>query len=269
MKNNLIIFFKSILIGASALIPGVSGGTMAIALGLYARLLRSVSRFFENAKNNALFLTVFIAGSLVGIFSLSGAVLWLFENYRLPVIYFFIGCVLGSIPMLFRQGGTKTIKSADVLWVLAGYLAVMSVSGMSGASCVIDSGYFAQFLILAGAGAVIAIAFILPGISTSYMLLLLGIYDSTLNALQSGNISFLTPIALGALIGTLITARILENALKRYTKATYMLIIGFVLGSVFEIIPSFPSGINLLICPLTLASGFVAIKLILRFSEEK
>ncbi len=268
MKSYVINFFKSIIIGASALIPGVSGGTMAIALGIYDRLLRSVSRFRDDLIKNTLFLSVFAIGSIVGILAFSGWVLWLFESFRLPVMYFFIGCVLGSIPMLFRRGGVTNIKIGDVFWVLVGYLIVMSISRLPTGSCLVDGYYFMQFLMLMAAGAIIAVAFILPGISTSYMLLLLGIYDTTLKAVQNANFSFLVPIIIGVFVGTIITARILENAMTRHKKHTYMLIVGFVLGSVFEIIPALPTGINIIICFATFALGFVCIKLILRYSEE-
>ena len=269
MKNYIINFFKSIIIGASALIPGVSGGTMAIALGIYDRLLRSVSRFFDDTIKNSVFLFVFTAGSLIGIIAFSGWVLWLFESYRMVVMYFFIGCVVGSIPMLFRKGGITNIKIGDVLWVLLGYLAVMSVSKIPTGSCLVDGYYFLQFLMLMAAGALIAIAFILPGISTSYMLLILGIYDKTLTSIQNADFSFLIPIIIGVFAGTLITARILENAMANHKKHTYMLIVGFVLGSVFEIIPALPAKEYIIPCVLTFILGFVSIKLILHFSEEK
>lgn len=268
MKSAIINFFKSIIIGASVLIPGVSGGTMAIALGVYDRLLRAVSRFGDDVKHNSAFLAVFTAGGALGIFTLSRGVLWLFENFRLPSIYFFIGCVLGSIPMLFRRSGIVCIKAADILFVLIGYLCVTWVSLIPVGSCIVGGYYFLKFIMLVAAGVVIAIAFILPGISTSYMLLLLGIYDTVLSAVKSGNLGFLAPLFLGALAGTLMTARILENALEYHKKHTYMLIIGFVLGSVFEIIPALPTGINLIVCVLTFSCGFVAIKLILRYTEE-
>ncbi len=268
MKSAVINFIKSIIIGASALIPGVSGGTMAIALGMYDRLLRAVSHFNENIKENTAFLAVFVLGGTTGVLALSRGVLWLFQNFRLPSIYFFIGCVTGSIPMLFRRSGIVCVKISDIAFVLLGYLCVTWISCIPTGSCLISGYYFLKFIMLAAAGAVIAIAFILPGISTSYMLLLLGIYDTALSSLRSGNVAFLAPIFLGALIGTLMTARILENALEYHKKHTYMLIIGFVLGSVFEIIPALPTGINIAVCVFTFSLGFIFIKLILRYTED-
>ncbi len=268
MRSAVINFFKSILIGASALIPGVSGGTMAIALGVYDRLLRAVSRFKEDIRHNAAFLAVFGVGAAIGLLTLSGWVLWVFNTYRMPMIYLFIGCVFGSIPMLFRRGGVSQIHISDTFWVLAGYLCVTWVSQIPAGSCMVGSIYFLNFLMLMAAGVVIAIAFILPGISTSYMLLLLGIYDITLKAVQNWNFAFLAPMVLGVLVGTVITTRILEDALERYKKQTYMLIVGFVFGSVFEIIPGLPMGYDVIVCALTFAAGFLAVKLILRYSEE-
>lgn len=268
MRSAVINFFKSIIIGASALIPGISGGTMAIALGVYDRLLRAVSRFKEDAAHNTAFLAIFFLGGAIGIFALSGWVLWIFNTYRLPMIYLFIGFVFGSIPMLFRRGGVNQIKMSDTFWVLMGYLCVTWVAKIPAGSCLVSGIYFLNFLMLMAAGVVIAIAFILPGISTSYMLLLLGIYDMTLKSVQNFNFGFLAPLLLGVLVGTIITARILEDALERYKKQTHMLIVGFVFGSVFEIIPTFPMGYDVIVCALTFAAGFLAVKLILRYSEE-
>ncbi len=269
MKTSVINFFKSVLIGASALIPGISGGTMAIALGIYDTLLRSLSRFCEDKRKNTLFLTVFVLGAGIGIVMFSGWVLWLFNTFALPMIYFFIGCVFGSVPMLFRRGGVKKIKIGDVLWVLLGYLCVTGVSQLPVGLCVIEGSYLFKFVMLLAAGVIIAAAFILPGISTSYILLLLGIYDITLTAIYSFNIAFLLPLVAGGLVGTFLCARILENALKRHSKQSYMLIIGFVLGSVFEIVPGLPVGAESFVCVLTFALGFLLIKIILRYSEEK
>ncbi|MBE7026096.1 MAG: DUF368 domain-containing protein [Ruminococcaceae bacterium] len=269
MKGVIINFLKSVIIGASALIPGISGGTMAIALGIYDALLRSLSRFCENKRKNVLFLLVFVLGAAVGIVAFSGWVLWLFNTFALPMIYFFIGCVFGSVPMLFRRGGIKKIKIVDALWVLLGYLCVTGVSGLPVGLCVVDGSYLFKFIMLFAAGIVIAVAFILPGISTSYILLLLGIYDITLNAVYSFNVAFLLPLVIGALAGTFVCARILENALHRYKGQSYMLIIGFVIGSVFEIVPSLPVGAEIFVCALTFGLGFLLIKIILRYSEEK
>lgn len=269
MKNLAINFVKSLIIGASALIPGISGGTMAIALGIYDRLLRAVSRFSDNIMRNAVFLAVFIFGSGIGILAFSGWVLWLFESFRLPVMYFFIGCVLGSIPMLFRRGGVVSIKISDVLWVLVGYLSVMSISHLPTGACIVGCGSFLRFFMLLAAGTIIAIAFILPGISTSYMLLLLGIYDTVLKAIQAVSLPFLLPLGAGMFIGTLLTARALENAMTRHKEHTYMLIVGFVLGSVFEIIPALPVGFNIPVCIFSFVLGFIFIKLILHYTEER
>ena len=243
MRSVIINFLKSIVIGASAFIPGISGGTMAIALGVYDRLLRCVSHFKDNMRQNAAYLTVFAVGASVGLLTLSGWVLWMFNTYRLPMIYLFIGCVFGSIPMLFRRGGVSQIGISDTFWVLAGYLCITWIAQIPAGSCLVGGVYVLNFLML-------------------------GIYDISQRAVQSWNFAFLVPLILGVLAGTLITTRILEDALERHRKQTYMLIVGFVLGSNFEIIPGFPMGYEIIVCVLTFAAGFLAVKLILRYSEE-
>lgn len=111
------------------------------------------------------------------------------------------------------------------------------------------------FLLLI-AGIVISIALILPGISTSFMLLMLGLYSITLNAINTLNIKFLITILIGILIGTIVTSKILEYLLNKYPSRTYMLILGFVIGSIIPIYPGLPNGINILYAIIVFVFGF-------------
>ena len=261
-------FLKSVIVGASILIPGISGATMVIALGIYDRLLRAIAYLKKSTPQNILFLMTFIAGTLIGAGAFSRLVLHVFRIYELYMIYFFVGCVIGSIPMLFRRGGVKTIKIADAIWVLLGYLCVVWVAMLPVGLCITYENYLLRFIMLVAAGMIVGIAFILPGISTSYILLLLGIYDSVLYAIQNVEIAFLLPVGFGCIIGIFVISWILLNAFERHKKQTYMLMIGFMLGSVFEIIPKLPIAYECIICAFTFVLGFIIVKLVLRYSEN-
>ncbi|MEG2199952.1 MAG: DUF368 domain-containing protein, partial [Anaerovorax sp.] len=114
-------------------------------------------------------------------------------------------------------------------------------------------------LTLLVAGVAIAIALVLPGISASYLLLLLGIYDLTLQAISDFNVAYLAPIAIGVIVGTLLSAKLLEREMKRHPQFTYMLIIGFMLGSLMEVFPGIPTGMDILYCMVTFVIGLVVI----------
>jgi putative membrane protein len=116
-----------------------------------------------------------------------------------------------------------------------------------------------HFLMLILAGVIIAVALILPGISASYILLMLDMYDLTLIALKEFNLFYLVPLTVGVLGGTFLTAGILEREMHRHPQFTYMLIIGFVLGSLVQVFPGIPSGAEILPCILTFAAGLAVI----------
>ena len=92
MKHYFITFGKSLIVGSTMLVPGVSGGSMAMILGIYTKLIHAVSSFMKDKLHNAFFLSVFLAGSLLGIVSFSKPILHLIETYPMPMLYFFMVC---------------------------------------------------------------------------------------------------------------------------------------------------------------------------------
>ena len=102
------------------LVPGVSGGTMAIILGIYDKLISAVSNIFVSFKKSFLFLLQILCGGLVGVFALSGLILWLIELWKLPMTYFFIGAIAGSIPMLVKKSDIKLKKLYNVSFAFIG-----------------------------------------------------------------------------------------------------------------------------------------------------
>ncbi len=121
-------------------------------------------------------------------------------------------------------------------------------------------GFFLLFL----AGLLVSVALVLPGISASYMLLLLGLYEITLSAIDRMELLFLSPLILGVLVGILLTTRLLETAMQRFPTASYLMIAGFAAGSVTEVFPGFPSEIHIFICAVTLLAGFFSTLLLSR-----
>ena len=125
-----------------------------------------------------------------------------------------------------------------------------------------------SFLLLALSGFIAAVALILPGISVSYLLLLMGLYSETMRAISTLYFPFLIPLALGLVLGILLTTKLLETAMKKHPQPTYLIILGFILGSIVTIFPGVPTSWDILYCILTLAAGYAAIRLLSR-AEEK
>lgn len=263
MKNRIVTFIKGFIIGGTMLVPGFSGGTMAIILGIYEELITSVSGFFRNVKKNTAFLALFSTGGIAGMLMFSKSILSLLDAYRMPVLYFFIGAVIGGIPMIIKSCGLKRLNMTSALYVIAGAVAVLSLA-------LIPKGIFnpdkmfsvSGFLILLAAGFFAAIALVLPGISVSFVLLILGIYEEIIAAMDSFNIPYLAVVGAGLVLGIITTTRALEYAMKNYTRPSYLIILGFVLGSVLPIFPGAPSGADVFICAVTFISGIALVQLL-------
>jgi len=251
---------KGLAVGASMLIPGVSGGTMAIILGIYDKLIVAISSFFYHKRQSLFVLGSFLLGSLLGIFLFAHPLLYLTENYTMLMMYFFIGAIAGSIPMIYRKARTIGFTPAVILYPLlgAGFVLLFSFLPSNFFTSGTNSA-LTDYLLLALAGLVAAIALILPGISVSYMLLLLGMYDKTIRALSELYFPFLFPLALGLLLGIFLTTRALEKAMTNYPQATYLIILGFIIGSVASVFPGWPTGPTLIFCPLLFVFGFLLI----------
>ncbi len=251
---------KGLIVGASMLIPGASGGTMAIILGIYDDLIHAVSTLRKNVKSNVLLLGPFTVAVVAGIVLFSGPMLSAVTMWNKPMMFLFMGAIIGSIPPLYKKVAVSKIKPVNM--VVASFGMVIGITTMFLPEGILKVGVgfnLINFLIIAFAGIIIAVALVLPGISASYILLMMGIYDMTLNALREIDLLFLTPLAVGILSGTFLTAGILEKAMKKHPQFTYMLIIGFMLGSLFEVFPGLPGSDEIVFCVLTFAAGISAI----------
>ena len=267
-KKIFIEASKGVATGASMLIPGVSGGTMAIILGFYDKLISAVSSFFKDPKKN--FITLLIYGGSIGlgILIFANFLLFVTNNFPMPMMYLFTGAVLGSIPMLYKKTGLKVFPIRNIIFPLLGIAIVLLLDKLPTDLISFNAKMgLTEYIILIAAGVIIAIALVLPGISVSYMLLVLGIYQPTLQAIESFNFAFIIPLGLSVLLGVFITTRFLEYAMKKYSDATFLLIIGFVIASIKDIFPGLPSGLNIITCILTFALGFALILYISKFSD--
>lgn len=239
---------KGMAIGAATLVPGVSGGTMAIILGIYDDLIHSISSFLDDWKKNTLFLLEVGFGALLSMLLFSRFLENAVKSYPHIMQFLFMGIIIGGLPVLYR----KSVESGkrdkfDFVFLMLGFAMVLLMSAEPEAIDIMAASQGAlSMILLAAAGVIIAIALILPGISGSYMLLILGLYGTTLNAINTMKIQFLIPLGLGIAAGTLATTKIIEYFLQKYPSKTYMLIMGFVAGSLIPVFPGIPEmGVSL------------------------
>lgn len=261
--KNFIYIIKGIIIGIATLVPGVSGGTMAIILDLYDDMIKSINTFFKDIKNNAIFLLTVGLGVIIGIFAFSRLIESFLNQYYLPMLYLFIGAVAGGIPVLYKKTTIGNKSKKDWFYFVIGVLIILLMSVNSGVIVnLADSTGILRFAFLIFAGIIIAIALILPGISTSFMLLVIGLYDVTLKAINNLDFAYLIPICVGVFLGVIAVTKMLAKYIDEKPRQTYMLILGFVMGSVIELYPGLPIGLDLIASIITFIVGLVIIRYI-------
>ena len=233
------VFIKGLMIGGTMTVPGISGGTMAILLEIYEPLLQALGNLRKEFFGSMGFLMIFGCGAASGMIVFSGALLSLMERYPYVTAYFFMVMVAAGIPALLRQ---VSLKWQNFWAVLAGMGCVVFLDCLPGQLFALGQIHGPQGVLLQVAGGIIvAVALILPGISVSQMLVMLGIYEPILRALQSGRFLSVLPLAVGTILGTLFLAGVLEKALRKHPNEMYLLILGFVVSSLWKLYPGLPA----------------------------
>lgn len=243
MFAHLKVFFKGMLMGAADIVPGVSGGTIAFITGIYERLINAIKSmlpaFFSLLKERQLvafwqqidghFLLVLVAGILASVLSLASLITYLLSAHPIPLWAFFFGLILASVWAVGKQLPRVNLPVLSALCI--GFIFAWLLTGITPGQAeattlnVFFSGYIA------------ICAMILPGISGSFILLMLGSYELVLSAIKNFDIALLSVFAGGCLCGLLSIANLLAWALRRFHAATLALLIGFMLGALNKVWP--------------------------------
>ena len=295
--KQLEILLKGLWIGGTMTVPGVSGGTMAILVGIYDRLIGAVSglvpgrngatsgqeqaekadgscaggvdgarkqgldwtSYRKKAFASILFLTVFLLGAGLGMLLFAKLISGLLEQ---PVAggyvrFFFLGAVAGGMPLILASAKVKKFS----LWLLV--LPVIGAALVYGLNFLPEemfsletAGGVGAFLLKLAGGILLAIALVLPGVSASQMLYTLGIYEELISCISDFRLLPLIPLGIGTALGTVLVTKTLDMLMKRYPKQTFLIIFGFILGSLPELFPQNVAG-NYLLCGVCVAVGFL------------
>lgn len=237
MGNMIWLLIGGAVFGIANVIPGVSGGTMAVVMGIYDDLIDAVGNFFKDWKKNLKFLLPFLIGAGVAILLFSTLIKMLLENYSTQVNFFFLGLILGSVPMIWSKAFKSKAQITGIIGLLAG-LAIMilmtyfSPEESTAAFTTLNVG---RFFLLLVSGFIAAITMIIPGVSGSMMLLIIGVYYTVIGAVSELNILLLIPTAIGILLGLLIGTKLIAICMKKFSHVTYCTILGLVIGSVLPV----------------------------------
>lgn len=208
-----------------------------VLFGLYEKLVNSVLNFFKDIKKNFTFLFPIGLGVFVGVFLFGNILKFLFDRYYMPTSFAFIGLILGSIPLVIKQAHINKVSFLHILCMLVTFsfsLYLVALEGNITNSLTFNSN---SFLIIAGI--ITSAGIVIPGVSKTVILMLLGIYEIYISAIASLNLSVLFPIGIGFIIGGFLFLVLINFLFKIAKSYTYFAIVGFVLGSIFVIYPGF------------------------------
>lgn len=236
-------FLCGLVFGTANVIPGVSGGTMLVVFGIFDRLTDAISgvkRIFKNFP----FLLTFALGAGAGILVSAKVISQMFTSFGVQTNMFFIGLILGGIPLIYRLGtAEKKPKPLCILpfviamaFVIA--LAVLEKLNIFSLTAETVEGFDLVFsLKMVGSAAVAAVTMIIPGISGSFVMMLLGVYETIIGALSSFNFYVIIPFAIGAVVGIVVGAKLISMLIAKNRLMVYSALMGLVIGSVYAILP--------------------------------
>ena len=246
-KDLVTTYIKGMAMGAADIVPGVSGGTIALIAGIYERLINAIGSIGPNLWQvyrrqgsikglldiwrhvDATFLLVLVLGIATSFATLSGLIKYLLDNQPLLIWSFFFGLVVATVGILLGEIKRWNVARAGLF--ILGIVAAVGISSMP----LITTEPSLPYIFFAGAIAICAM--ILPGISGSFILLLLGVYDRVLEAVHSFNLPIIFTLMAGMITGLLLFTRALKWLLSRYYQGTLALLTGFIAGSLVKVWP--------------------------------
>ncbi len=275
-------FLKGVVIGIANIVPGVSGGTMMVSMGIYDKLIHCITHLFSEFKKSLLFLLPIAVGMVAAIGASSFGLTYLFDNFPIQTNLLFIGLILGGLPAIGKKVKGKGIKVGHMIAFLFFFVMVvgLAVMGETEGAAADISFSFGNVLILFGVGIIASATMVIPGVSGSMVLMLMGFYYPVLNAVKDffkalaamdmnailAGCGILIPFGLGVVAGIFGIAKLVEIIFEKFPLYAYWGIIGLIVSSPIAILlmgtyPA-PTVISLVTGAVAFfAGGIIAMKL--------
>lgn len=236
--NGFLNVVKGIFIGAGAIVPGVSSGVLCVIFGIYEKLLDAVLNFFKDIKQNVKFLFPIVLGVGIGVLIFSNALNYVLYEFPTQTKSIFIGLIIGTIPSLLKEVNEKEkFHPQNLIYLLIALgIGIISVILENRISIIRDIGDINIFYLVI-CGAMMSLGIIVPGVSSTIILMLLGVYPVYLQSIATINLPVLIPMGIGLLLGSIIVMKITKRLLEKYYAKTFYSIIGFTIGSIFVLFP--------------------------------
>ncbi|MDE5698282.1 MAG: DUF368 domain-containing protein [Lachnospiraceae bacterium] len=283
MKEFIVNILRGMVIGIANVIPGVSGGTMMVSMGIYDKLILVLTHFIRRMKEAVALLVPILVGMLlsIAIFAKIFSEI-LFPRFPLQTNLFFIGLILGGLPVIYGKVKGNTIRIPQIIAFVLFFVMVVGFAlvGEGGGSSADISFSVGNVIRLFGVGIIAAATMVIPGVSGSMIMMILGYYNTIIdtinafiNALKAFDIAamldtfvVLVPFGLGVVVGIVAVAKLIEFMLKRFPLVTYWAIIGLIVASPFAILIMMEIGaigvVEILTGVVLLAVGFfISLKL--------
>ena len=274
--ENILLILKGVIIGIANIIPGVSGGTLMITLGIYEDVINTISHFFSNWKKSIKFVCLLGIGMVISILILSKIISVCLDKYPFPTTFFFVGLIMGGIPLLWKKIEASKTKISNWTAFLITFGLILLFTFLKSGNYIVsleNLGLYDYFKLLI-VGVISAATMVIPGVSGSFVLMLLGYYEPIVNTIKdltkidllSTNLLILAPFGIGIILGIILVSKLIEYLFKKYPIKTYYGVFGFVLASLIAIILPLlkvnPSLIEVLLSiVLVIIGGLIAYKL--------
>ncbi|TVQ97294.1 MAG: DUF368 domain-containing protein [Spirochaetaceae bacterium] len=237
---------RGVGIGVANIIPGVSGGTIAVVTGIYDEIVDAFGNFFKSEggwKRNLLFLLPVVVGILLGNIAFARVIGFLLETLPEATTFGFIGLILGSTPYLLKRSGVQRVSLSHLLLFAVGMAVVlwMGLTTRPAESPPITDITPITAAIIFVAAFIASIAMIIPGVSGSFLLLLIGMYSTLRYGFSTVNIPLIGLFVGGTMFGVVLVSKGISALLRRYHSGTYVVIIGLVIGSAIALFPGISS----------------------------
>lgn len=252
MIKRLLGLIYGALWGMAHIVPGLSGGTLLVIFGCYDTVCQAFALNFKEIKKHIIFFILFGIGAVAGVVGFIHAVMYMFEHFNVQTNLFFMGLIIGGIPLILRLAREDEKISAKCLFpFLLGLIIVLGFFfidkfGLLAADAA-ETMSFATVARLVIGAFVAAIAMVVPGISGASILIAVGIYEPVMEAVKSFDFTILIPAGVGLLLGIVLGAKAIIFLLKKSKLLVYSAILGMVIGSA---VPLFPDGFGLNIVTL-------------------
>lgn len=226
---------KGVVIALGFILPGVSGGVLASILGLYEKIISFLAHLSKDFVKNVLFFLPVGIGGILGIALFSAPLEYLLANYQVPVLWAFTGAIVGTLPSLWKEASSKSQRDQlDWIWLIATFiLSGLFLYNLNNLVGTIPANFMSFIL----AGSLIALGILVPGLSPSNLLLIMGLYSPMLTGFKKLDLlGVFLPIAIGGALTMLLFSKAMDYALANYHSRVYHFIIGLVMSSTLLII---------------------------------